>query len=78
MFLPSNSCSNPPIFHQFCQIEDEKACEMALSCLEEQIVAEGPNTIAAIMVESIPGSAGVLIPAVGFMEGTGKDDVSFS
>lgn len=48
---------------------DEKACEMALSCLEEQIVAEGPSTIAAIMVESIPGSAGVLIPAVGFMEG---------
>ena len=29
----------------------------------------GPSTIAAIMVESIPGSAGVLIPAVGFMEG---------
>ena len=48
---------------------DEQACEMALSCLEEQIVAEGPSTIAAIMVESIPGSAGVLIPAVGFMEG---------
>ncbi|CAK9036477.1 unnamed protein product [Durusdinium trenchii] len=48
---------------------DERACEMALACLEEQIVAEGPSTIAAIMVESIPGSAGVLIPAVGFMEG---------
>lgn len=51
----------------FCK--DEKACEMALSCLEEQIVAEGPGTIAAIMLESIPGSAGVLIPAVGFVEG---------
>eukprot|EP00928_Gymnodinium_smaydae_P037350 TRINITY_DN25948_c0_g1_i1.p1 TRINITY_DN25948_c0_g1~~TRINITY_DN25948_c0_g1_i1.p1 ORF type:complete len:523 (-),score=94.39 TRINITY_DN25948_c0_g1_i1:342-1910(-) len=48
---------------------DEQACEMALACLEEQIVAEGPSTIAAIMLESIPGSAGVLIPAVGYMEG---------
>jgi len=48
---------------------DAKACEMALACLEEQIVAEGPATIAAIMLESIPGSAGVLIPAVGYMEG---------
>jgi adenosylmethionine-8-amino-7-oxononanoate aminotransferase len=48
---------------------DEKACEMSLSCLEEQIVAEGPSTIAAIMLESVPGSAGVLIPAVGYMEG---------
>jgi adenosylmethionine-8-amino-7-oxononanoate aminotransferase len=48
---------------------DEVACEMALACLEEQIVSEGPNTIAAIMLESVPGSAGVLIPAVGYMEG---------
>jgi adenosylmethionine-8-amino-7-oxononanoate aminotransferase len=48
---------------------DEKACEMALACLEEQIVAENPSTIAAIMLESIPGSAGVLIPAAGYMEG---------
>eukprot|EP00913_Durusdinium_trenchii_P010084 g9457.t1 len=61
-----------------CKTKDERACEMALACLEEQIVAEGPSTIAAIMVESIPGrsmhhlregTGGVLIPAVGFMEG---------
>lgn len=48
---------------------DETACVQALACLEEQIVNEGPSTIAAIMLESIPGSAGVLIPAVGYMEG---------
>jgi len=29
----------------------------------------GPGTIAAIMLESVPGSAGVLVPAVGYMEG---------
>jgi len=48
---------------------DDRAAAMALACLEEQIVAEGPSTIAAIMLESIPGSAGVLVPAVGYMEG---------
>merc|ERR1719469_544964 len=48
---------------------DEKACERALGSLEEQIIAEGPQTIAAIMLESVPGSAGVLIPAQGYMEG---------
>merc|ERR1719221_717981 len=48
---------------------DEAACAQSLACLEEQIVSEGPSTIAAIMLESVPGSAGVLIPAVGYMEG---------
>jgi len=60
---------NPEPFFFSWGSTDEKACEMALSCLEEQIVAEGPSTIAAIMLESVPGSAGVLIPAVGYMEG---------
>merc|ERR1740129_982351 len=48
---------------------DEQACATSLACLEEQILHEGPTTIAAIMLESVPGSAGVLIPAVGYMEG---------
>mmetsp|Transcript_20229 Transcript_20229/g.36065 ORF Transcript_20229/g.36065 Transcript_20229/m.36065 type:complete len:505 (-) Transcript_20229:134-1648(-) len=60
---------NPEPFFFSWGKTDEKAAEMALSCLEEQIVAEGPSTIAAIMLESVPGSAGVLIPAVGYMEG---------
>merc|ERR1712176_329267 len=48
---------------------DEEACANALASLEEQIIQEDPNTIAAIMLESIPGSAGVLVPAMGYMEG---------
>jgi len=60
---------NPEPFYFRWGDTDEKACEMALSCLEEQIVSEGPHSIAAIMLESVPGSAGVLIPAVGYMEG---------
>lgn len=48
---------------------DEAACAMVLGSLEDQILAENPSTIAAIMLESVPGSAGVLVPAVGYMEG---------
>merc|ERR1719463_798223 len=49
--------------------EDEQACHRALLALEDQIIAEGPTTIAAIMLESIVGAGGVLVPPVGYMEG---------
>merc|ERR1712194_359661 len=48
---------------------DEAAAELVLGILEEQIPGEGPDTIAAILHESIPGSPGVLVPPVGYMEG---------
>eukprot|EP00913_Durusdinium_trenchii_P014466 g13570.t1 len=35
----------------------------------DQILAEGPDTIAAIMVESIVGAGGVLVPPEGYIEG---------
>jgi len=37
--------------------------------LEEQVLAEGPDTIAVISFESIVGAGGVLIPPEGFMQG---------
>ena len=39
-----------------------EASERARGALREQVLGEGPDTIAAIMVEAIPGSAGVLLP----------------
>jgi taurine--2-oxoglutarate transaminase len=48
---------------------DREVTEMALKTLEEQILLEGPETIAALMLESIVGSGGVLVPPVGYMEG---------
>lgn len=48
---------------------DESACERALMALEEQICAEGPGSIAAIMLESIVGAGGVLVPPAGYMQG---------
>jgi taurine--2-oxoglutarate transaminase len=48
---------------------DGEVTEMALKALEEQILLEDPETIAALMLESIVGSGGVLVPPVGYMEG---------
>lgn len=48
---------------------DQGATERTLACLEDQILAEGPDSIAAIMVESIVGAGGVLVPPDGYIEG---------
>jgi adenosylmethionine-8-amino-7-oxononanoate aminotransferase len=48
---------------------DEEKTKMLLNMLEEQIRMEGPNTIAAIMLESIVGAGGVLVTPKGYMEG---------
>jgi len=48
---------------------DEEASTFALKALEEQIINEGPDSIAAIMLESIVGAGGVLVPPCGYMEG---------
>ena len=44
-------------------------CKRALEHLEQTIIFEGPNTIAAVLLESVPGTAGVLIPPEGYLEG---------
>ncbi|CAJ1451409.1 unnamed protein product [Effrenium voratum] len=48
---------------------DDETTERTLACLEDQILAEGPESVAAIMVESIVGAGGVLVPPDGYMEG---------
>ena len=48
---------------------EEEECKRALEHLEQVIVFEGPATIAAILIESVVGTAGVLIPPVGYLEG---------
>ena len=47
----------------------EEECNRALEHLEQVIIFEGPSTIAAILLESIVGTAGVLIPPPGYYEG---------
>ena len=40
-----------------------------LNHLEEIIQYEGPNTIAAILIESVTGTNGVIIPPQGYLKG---------
>lgn len=48
---------------------DHSATRRALACLEDQILSEGPESIAAILLESIVGAGGVLVPPDGYMQG---------
>ncbi|CAN5303253.1 aspartate aminotransferase family protein [soil metagenome] len=47
----------------------EQECERALTHLERVIVSEGQSTIAAILLEGVPGTAGVLVPPPGYLAG---------
>jgi len=47
----------------------EETAEQALDRLEEQIMLEGPGTIAAFMLETVTGTNGVLIPPDGYLRG---------
>ena len=48
---------------------EEEECKRALEHLEQTIIFEGPNTIAAVLIETVPGTAGVLMPPKGYLEG---------
>jgi taurine--2-oxoglutarate transaminase len=61
---------DPYTYHDGWNPEDEeKATAYYLHLLEEQLHYEGVQNIAAIMMESITGANGVLIPPKGYMEG---------
>jgi taurine--2-oxoglutarate transaminase len=49
--------------------DEAEECKRALEHLEQTIIFEGPNTIAAVLIESVPGTAGVLMPPKGYLEG---------
>ncbi|MGX7195667.1 aminotransferase class III-fold pyridoxal phosphate-dependent enzyme [Enterococcus olivae] len=50
-------------------VDDAECTEKALKALEQQIRYEGPNQIAAVLMESIVGANGVILPPEGYMEG---------
>ena len=47
----------------------EQESERALAHLEQVIQFEGPGTIAALLIESVVGTAGILVPPPGYLEG---------
>ncbi|MFD5377427.1 aspartate aminotransferase family protein [Streptomyces griseoincarnatus] len=48
---------------------EEQECARALEHLETTIAFEGPSTVAAIILETIPGTAGVMPPPPGYLAG---------
>jgi taurine--2-oxoglutarate transaminase len=53
----------------FGSTTEAEECERALRHLEDMIVLEGPQNIAALILESIPGTAGIYVPPAGYLEG---------
>ncbi|MDD5945535.1 MAG: aminotransferase class III-fold pyridoxal phosphate-dependent enzyme [Clostridia bacterium] len=51
---------------------EEEATEYYLAKLREQIIYEGPDSVAAIVMETITGSNGVIIPPKGYLPGVRK------
>jgi taurine---2-oxoglutarate transaminase len=54
---------------EFWSTSQEQESERALEHLEHVIQFEGPSTIAAIILESVIGTAGILVPPPGYLEG---------
>jgi taurine--2-oxoglutarate transaminase len=48
---------------------EEQEAERALEHLRETIELEGPETIAAIVLETVTGTNGILVPPKGYLEG---------
>ncbi|NEB79890.1 aspartate aminotransferase family protein [Streptomyces sp. SID14478] len=48
---------------------EEQECARALEHLESTIQFEGPSTIAAIILETVPGTAGIMLPPAGYLAG---------
>jgi taurine--2-oxoglutarate transaminase len=53
-------------FHSTTEAEE---CERALAHLESVVRFEGPSTIAALVLESVPGTAGIMVPPPGYLAG---------
>ncbi|MBT1035438.1 aspartate aminotransferase family protein [Canibacter sp. lx-45] len=74
----ANGTLDPNIVHffgpyqyrsEFYAESAEQEAERALRHLEHTIELEGPNTIAAVILETVTGTNGVLMPPPGYLEG---------
>ncbi|MCW2539667.1 MAG: tpa 2 [Frankiales bacterium] len=53
----------------FYASSEAEECERALTHLQQTIEFEGPATIAAVILETIPGTAGIMPPPPGYLAG---------
>lgn len=54
---------------EFWASTEQEECERALHHLERVVQCEGPEAVAAILLETIPGTAGILMPPEGYLAG---------
>lgn len=54
---------------EFWSDSPEQESERALHHLERVIQSEGADSIAGLLIETVPGTAGVLVPPPGYLEG---------
>jgi taurine--2-oxoglutarate transaminase len=54
---------------EFWSTSPEEECERALQHLRRIVECEGPGTVAAILLETVPGTAGILVPPPGYLAG---------
>jgi taurine---2-oxoglutarate transaminase len=54
---------------QYHSSTEAEECARALEALEELIKFEGPTSFAALVLETIPGTAGIMVPPKGFLAG---------
>lgn len=53
----------------FHSSNDAEECERALQHLADVLMVEGPHTVAAIALESVVGTNGILVPPDGYLQG---------
>ena len=64
---------DPYVYREKIKFESEEAAsEYYVGKLREQIIYEGPDSVAAIVMETITGSNGVIIPPKGYLSGVRK------
>lgn len=54
---------------EFWATTPEEECERALQHLRRVVECEGPASVAAILLETIPGTAGIMVPPPGYLAG---------
>ncbi len=61
---------DPYVYREKIRFNSEKeAADYYVAKLREQVIYEGPESVAAIVVETITGSNGVIIPPEGYLKG---------
>ena len=64
---------DPYVYREPIRFESEKAAaDYYVAKLREQVIYEGPDSVAAIVMETITGSNGVIIPPEGYLQGVRK------